>query len=150
MPMQNIVPGPLTTIDATARVPLGTVVEDNRGREFIYLGGVASTVAGSFVTYSVGTFLTTLTVAGTNGKCAVAMAAVLAGQFGWYCVKGQVGCVTAAATVVNAAVFIVAASPGVVDDAVVATDRIENAYFVTATTPAGTVDICYPQAIGLG
>lgn len=149
MAMQNIVP--FTSPDTTAVVPLGTVVEDENGWEYIYLGGVGSTVAGSFVTYNVGTYLTALTVAASSGRCAVSMAATLLGQFGWYCIKGRgVPCVTAAAVVVNAAVFIVAASAGQVDDAVVATDRIENAYFTSTATPAGFVDICYPQAIGLG
>ena len=150
MAMQIIAPNLTAAVDATARVPLGTIVEDELGNEYIYLGGVASTVAGSFVVFSVGTFLTTLTVAASAGRCAVAMAAILVNQFGWYCVKGVCPCVTAAATVANAAVFIVAASPGQVDDAVVATDRIENAYFVGTATPAGTVNIVYPQAIGLG
>lgn len=152
MAQQNIVPGigATTTIDSTAKVPVGTIAEDELGREYIYLSGVASTVAGSFVTYNVGTFATALTVAGSAGRCAVAMAATVASTFGWYCVKGNaVPCVTAAAVVVNAAVHLVAASPGQVDDAVVATDRIENAYFTSTATPAGFVDILYPQAIGL-
>ena len=147
---QVVAPGLTNTVDAAATVPLGTTVEDELGNEYIYLQGVVNTVAGSAVVFNVGTFATTLTVAASNGRVGWAMAAIGANQFGWYCVKGVCPCVTAAATVANTAVFIVAASPGQVDDAVVATDRIENAYFVGTATPAGSVHIVYPQAIGLG
>jgi hypothetical protein len=150
MAMQNIVPGLSNAIDTVAKVPLGTIVEDENGNEWIYLSGVASTVAGSCVSFNVATFATALSVVGLlSARIAFAGAATVASTFGWYCVKGTCACVTNAATVANAPVFITAA-PGAVDDAVVATDRIENAWFVTATTPAGTVHIVYPTAIGLG
>lgn len=153
MAQQIIVPGLglNTTVDTVAQVPVGTVAEDEYGNEYIYLSGVGSTVAGSFVVFNVSTYATTLTVAASAGRVAIAMAATVASTYGWYCIKGQnIPCVTAAAVVVNAAVFIVTASPGQVDDAVVATDRIENAYFTSTATPAGFCSIWYPQAIGLG
>lgn len=153
MASQVVAPGLAltTTVDTVAQVPLGTVVEDEFGNEYIYLLGVASTVAGSFVVYNVSTFATTLTVGASAGRCAIAMAATVASTYGWYCQKGQnIPCVTAAAVVVNAAVYIVTGSPGQVDDAVVATDRIENAYFTSVATPAGFCTIYYPQAIALG
>lgn len=58
--------------------------------EFIYLQGVASTVAGSVVNYNAFTGVTTLNVpaAITNLPIAVAVAPCVAGLFGWYQVAG--------------------------------------------------------------
>lgn len=90
----------ITDIDASARVPLGTITKANDPTygqgEFIYLKGVASTVVGSVVTYdgaSTGTptYQTALAPATANlaQPLAVAMAAVLATQFGWYQISGS-------------------------------------------------------------
>jgi hypothetical protein len=58
--------------------------------EFIYLQGVASTVAGSLVTYNAFTGVTTLDAATANdgSPLAVAVAPCVANQFGWYQVAG--------------------------------------------------------------
>lgn len=58
--------------------------------EFIYLQGVASTVAGSVVNYNAFTGVTTLNVpaAITNLPIAIAVAPCVAGLFGWYQVAG--------------------------------------------------------------
>lgn len=58
--------------------------------EFIYLQGVASTVAGSVVNYNAFTGVTTLNVpaAITNLPIAFAVAPCVAGLFGWYQVAG--------------------------------------------------------------
>ena len=138
-----------TAVDSTQKQTLGQLSKDSQGNENIYLQGVANTAVGSAVTFNPGTFATTLFAPAAAGRVAFALAAVGANQFGWYCVKGVAPCVTASATVVGAAVF-GSGSAGQVDDAVVATDRIENAYFATTTTPAGKVNIVYPQAIALG
>lgn len=103
--------------------------------EFVYLKGVGSTVVGSVVIFDQKAATTTLAVAGSRGPVAVAMSANVANQFGWYQVSGSA--VAKANTVVaNASVY--AASPaGSVDDAVVATDKIDGARFKTADgTPA--------------
>jgi hypothetical protein len=153
MAMQIVVPD-FSQAYTTAVVPLGTVAQDDLGNTYIFLAGVASTVVGSAVTYNAATFATTLTVAGSDGFVAFAMAATVAAQFGWYGIDGTFPCVAAAAAAANAAVFIVAASPGQVDDAVVATDRIENARFASTIAGAGAVavgvTVHYPQAIALG
>lgn len=118
---------------------LGTIVravDEVYGEgEFVYLKGVASTVVGSVVIFDQKLATTTLAVAGSRGPAAVAMSANVANQFGWYQVSGSA--VAKANTVVaNASVY--AASPaGSVDDAVVATDKIDGARFKTADgTPA--------------
>jgi hypothetical protein len=61
------------------------------GGEFLYLQGVANTVKGSVVTYNPLTGATTLAASGAKGgsPVAVAMAAIGAGQWGWYQVTGN-------------------------------------------------------------
>jgi len=139
---------PLSAVDTTAKYTVGSIVEDGNGNEYIYLLGVAGVALGSCVSYNPATFATTIGSGASAGRLAFAMAAILATQYGWFCIKGNAPCVTAGTTVAAAAAFLAAA--GAIDDAVVATDRIENAYFTTTTTPAGTVSIIYPQALGLG
>lgn len=87
----------ITAHDTTAKVPLGTIVkakDDTYGEgEFIYLLGVASTVAGALVKYNATTYQTAL-ISVTNGKnkgvpVAVAMAATVAGEYGWYQISGN-------------------------------------------------------------
>lgn len=61
------------------------------GGEFVYLQGVANTVAGSLVTYDQLSAATVLAATGAQrgAPVAVAMAAIGAGQFGWYQVTGN-------------------------------------------------------------
>ncbi len=83
------------TIDTVAMVPVGTIrrfVDANYGAgEFIYLLGVASTVAGDAVSYNAGTFATTRAAAGAGipWKIAFATAATVASTYGWYQIGGQ-------------------------------------------------------------
>lgn len=58
--------------------------------EFIYLAGVASTDAGDVVTFDERNGTTALAVEGARGPAAVAMAATVAGLYGWYAVQGAV------------------------------------------------------------
>jgi hypothetical protein len=87
----HTVPG---TVDATQMVPLGTIREfydANYGfGEFIYLKGVASTVAGDPVTYT-GAFQTTRAVAGASVPIPLAFAtgATVASTWGWYQISGN-------------------------------------------------------------
>lgn len=86
---------PMTDTGTTALVSIGTIaraVDPTYGAgEFIYLLGVASTVAGSVVTYNATTGQTTLAAAGTNipQPIAIAMSANVASQYGWYQIAGQ-------------------------------------------------------------
>lgn len=103
--------------------------------EFIYLQGLALTALGETVIYDQNAGTTKRAVAGDRGPCAVAMAANVASQFGWY----QIGGLTKmkSGTVVAAGAVYLTATPGTVDDAVVATDKIDGARFKTADgTPA--------------
>jgi len=80
--------GKLTDIHTSQKNPLGQVVADEMGYEYVYLKGVASLAAGDWVAYVPGTFVTTRLVDSLTGMVAVAMAATLASQFGWFQISG--------------------------------------------------------------
>lgn len=134
---------PTTTVGGTgARNTVGTRVkgQDTSGysAEYIYLIGCASTIAGSVVTYD-NTGQTALIVADASGPVAVATAAVLAGQWGWYCIQGYV-LVDVVAN--SAAAATTAKNPGrettdgKVGDGRAAGDEINNFFQRVATTTA--------------
>lgn len=85
---------PITSISTTANVPVGTIIRGSDstygGGEFIYLKGVASTVAGSMVTYDPQHSTTALSpnTANLAQPVAVAMAANTASYYGWYQIAG--------------------------------------------------------------
>jgi hypothetical protein len=58
------------------------------GGEFVYLQGVATIVKGSVVTYAQGAASALAATAAHGSPVAVAMAAIGAGQFGWFQVSG--------------------------------------------------------------
>lgn len=102
--------------------------------EFVYLKGIASTVVGSLVDYDVYLGTTALSPATTGvGPVAVAMSANVASQYGWYQIAGAAVVKAPNAMTVGADVFMLAATPGSVDDAAVAGEQILNAK-VSATT----------------
>lgn len=116
--------GKLTDIHDAAQNPLGTIQVID-GKEYIYLQGVASTVATDFVTYDEA-FLTTRLAAGGVGPVAVALAAVVADKFGWYQIGGSAQGNVATAFADNARVY-ATATAGRVDDAAVLGDQVIGA-----------------------
>lgn len=131
------------TIDTTAKVPLGTEACDSSGNIYKYLTGVASTVAGSVVTFDEAG-LTTLIAANAVGPVAVAMAATVASTYGWYAVS-HLGVSAACDTVAADVACYIDGTSGRVDDAVVTGDLIVGA--MTRTTDSGgfcTVQISRP------
>lgn len=126
--------GLITDIDDSAKYEVGRKAWDNNGMEYIYLKGVASTLAGSLVTYDeVG--VTALLAANAIGPVALAMAATVANKYGWYMIDGYSTCQTAGDVADNGAVY-ATATAGKVDDAVVAGDRVKGAQFRGAGTGA--------------
>lgn len=102
---------------------------------FIYLPGVASTVAGDTVIFStVGAGSTTRTVAGSRGAVAVAMSANVAARWGWYQVQGT-AVVNVLAGFLTGALCYNTATAGNLDDAVVAGDKIDG---MTSRSAIGT------------
>lgn len=127
--------------------------------EFICLQGVASTVVGSVVTWAgvnstaAQPFQTALAPATANlgQPLAVAMAATLAGQFGWYQIQGNAVCATNGTLAAGPGKVYLAGS-GQVSSAAVAGEEVVNAINVSATgTPAANqaiVSIMRPFAQG--
>lgn len=75
-------------VDSTQRMPLLTRVEDDKGNEYIYLSGVASTAAGDWVRYYGDGTTTRLAGTPETGFIAVALGNCVAGQFGFYQIVG--------------------------------------------------------------
>lgn len=144
---------PIAVTDTVQRHPLGTVVraaDPTYGAgEFIYLQGVASTVVGSLVDYDQFLGTTALSPAtGGIGPVAVSMSANVASQFGWYQIEGSAVVKAPNAMIVGAAVFMLAATPGSIDDAQVNGQQVLNAKVSTTTgSPTaglGVIQIAYP------
>ena len=140
-----IVPQDIAVNSATQLLPLGTMVEATDpvygAGEFIYLKGVASTAIGSVVTYNADDWSTALLAANAIGPVAVAMSACVANEFGWYQIFGKA--VVDSNTVADNANVYATATPGEVDDAVVAGDRVKGAKFASANgTPAAGFAEC--------
>lgn len=131
---------PIAVTDTVQRHPLGTIVRATDpvygAGEFIYLKGVASTVVGSLVTFDQYLGTTTLAPAtGGKGSVAAAMSANVANQYGWYQIAGCAAVKAPNAMVPGAEVFMLAATPGSVDDAAVNGEQVLNA---TVSTTTGT------------
>lgn len=130
-------------VHSTKKFRLGTRVKDTAGREFIYLTGVASTVATDWVSFDEA-HITIRTVANAKGRVAIAMAAVDAvTKFGWYGIYGKFsGNVATGAD--NANVW-VTATGGRVDNTDVAVDIITGAFQRSATAAnRADFELSYP------
>lgn len=96
--------GALTRIFTAAEITEGRDIPqygeravDQLGNEYIFLKGVASTVAGDPVIFNASTFATTRLADTQVGDVAIALGAVTAGLAGWYLIYGT-GNVNAVAT----------------------------------------------------
>ncbi len=153
---------PIVVTDTVQNHALGTTVRGSDpvygSGEFIYLLGVASTVAGSVVVWngnSTGTpTYQTALAAATAGQArplAVAMSANVAAQYGWYQISGQAVCVTNGTLAAGpAAVYL--AGAGALTSTQANGAQVLGAINVTATgTPAANravVEINAPHAQG--
>lgn len=133
---------PIATTETTASTvhALGDIVQAKDptygSGEFIYLKGVANTVVGSWVTYNLDDFTTTLLAANAIGPVAVAMSANVASQYGWYQISGKAVGKALAAYADNGLVF-ATATAGSIDDAVVDGDMVHLAKGASAVdTPS--------------
>jgi len=118
--------------------PLGTIiqaVDPTYGTgEFIFLKGVASTAVGTLVTYDQTLATTTIAPAtGGIGPVAVSMSANVALQYGWYQIGGAAAVKAPNAMTPGANVYMLAATPGSVDDAQVNNEQVVNAVVSTTT-----------------
>ena len=153
---------PIAETSTTQRHPLGNIVHavdpTYGGAEFIYLLGVASTVAGSVVTYGgnssgTPTYQTALAPATAHlaQPLAVAMSANVAGQYGWYQISGSAVCATNGTLAAGPAPVYLAGS-GQLTSTQANGKQVVNAINVTATgtTASGfaVVEINRPFAQG--
>lgn len=114
------------------------------GKQYIFLTGVASTAAGSWVTFDE-SFATTLLAANAVGPVAIASAATVASTKGWYQIYG-VNTAAATDTIAADVALFIDGTAGRADDAVVSGDLIVGAYSMTADTAnVATVFLNYPS-----
>lgn len=123
--------------------------------EFIYLLGVASTVAGLAVTYGPSTYQTALVpnTANLGQPIAIAMSANLATFYGWYQISGVATVLKTAVQVLpNVAVFISATTGRVMSTVASGKEivgaRSANVATVTTTTSTVLVSINRPDTQG--
>jgi len=114
--------GDTTDVHSSALNPVGSRAFDKDGNEYIYLKGVASCVAGSVVTFDEA-HVTALAAANAKGRVAVALAAVVANTYGWFCIYGKAAAKVLASFADNGNVFLTSTA-GSVDDADVAGDAV--------------------------
>jgi hypothetical protein len=119
----------------SAQNPLGIEVwfydtVNNVLKQYIYLAGVASTVATDWVHYDEAG-ATTRAIANGKGPMAIATAAVVATKYGWYGVKGTFSANVATSDADNSIQYLTATA-GRADDAVVSGDLIANAILRSA------------------
>lgn len=129
----------------TAINALGTIAVTTDGKEYIFLAGVASTVAGAWVTYDedfATLALDTDVAASLVGQVAIASAAVVANKYGWY----QIGGANAVALAIsgggaadNGKVF-ATSTAFTIDDVAVNGAQVHGAIIRTAEA-AGVVEV---------
>lgn len=150
---------PIALNSTVQKHPLGTVTngwDPTYGEgEFIYLLGVGSTVVGSLVKYSASTWQTVLT---TNQQfrgepVAVAMAATVASEYGWYQIGGNAVIKKTAAAVAPQVALFLSSSAGRVKSLTssgmqVLGARSANLATVTSTTSTVIVTLDRPHLQG--
>lgn len=142
--------GDTTSVDTTKQQQLGTRAFDTDGNEYIYLQGVGSTAAGSWVTFDEA-FVTTLLAADAIGRVGVAMAAVDATtKYGWYQIYGK-NTVAKSDTTADDKPLYADGTAGRVDDAGSAGDFVFGAWSRSAdSSNVLTVELNYPFVANSG
>ena len=139
--------GLLTDIDTVQRDPLGQISADEFGNEYIYLKGVASCVAGSWVNYDENYLPVLLTTGlGGSGPVAVALGAVLAVNFGWFAIRHSfVFGLCVSDTFADDSPVYATGTPGSVDDDTAAGETVYGAWNRTlGTTTSSNFQIMHP------
>ncbi len=134
---------PLTQVDDSAEYTVGTRTQDASGNEYIYLKGVASTAANSWVSFDEN-YETTLLVANAQGRVGIAKAAITADKYGWYQIYGKGTGKVLAGFADNGKVYCTSTA-GSVDDADVAGDAVIGAIGRSAVSGGvATMELNYP------
>lgn len=131
-------------IDTVQRNPLGATAKDVDGNEWIYLAGVASCVEGDWVTFNATTYVAVRLIADAVGKVAIAPAAIVAANWGWFLRDGFYPTANSD-TVAAAGGLFIDGTTGRVDDQSVAGDFVNGAVSLGADTANKlAVQISYP------
>ena len=104
---------------------LGAVREFSDGW-YIYLAGVASTVAGDWVSFKQGVFNSARLTTAQRGGVALATAAVVASNWGWYGYIGSFSSNCLSATLSNGYLY-ATATAGSAEDLLIKNEQIKNA-----------------------
>jgi hypothetical protein len=114
--------------------------------EFIYLVGVASTAKGDAVTYNLVDGVTTRLVTNGKGPMAVAMAATVANEYGWYQIQGE-GVVAAGSSAAAGTPVYATGTAGTVDNSQADSQQVINAFFCADDdTGFAKITLQYPVA----
>ncbi len=136
--------GAVGAVHATQLNALGTERTADDGNVYIYLAGVASCVEGDWVSFNATTYVAVRLAGNAVGRVAIAPAAILATNWGWFLVKGFYA-TSNSDTVAGAGGLFIDGTTGRVDDASVAGDFVNGAMSTAAdTTNKLPVQICYP------
>jgi hypothetical protein len=135
-----------TAIDTEKQHTLGAHGVDESGNQYVYLQGVGSTVAGSWVSFNPTTGVATLLAADVAAPVAIAQAAVNStSKYGWFMVYGTYPTALSDTVAGAGALLSIDGTAGRVDDAVVGGDTVYGAFATAAdTTNALPVIINYP------
>lgn len=124
--------------------PLGTMAVEG-GNWYTYLEGVASTVAGDWVSFDEN-HATTRLIANAKGRVGIAMAAIVASRYGWYQVYGKNTIAKAEAGFVDNAAIYATGTAGSIDDTDVALDFVNGAIGRSAVSGGViTVELNWPD-----
>ena len=124
----------LTTVDQTALFTVGRQFTNTNGDVFVYLQGVVNVLVGWVVSYIVtttGAATTKEIVADAVGNVGVALAAVIAGDFGWFQING-LNLVTKCDTSAAIGAAYIGGTTGGVDDNAAIGDLIHGMQIVVA------------------
>lgn len=140
-----------TAVDSYAKFALGSRSFDKDGYEYVYLKGVASTVAYSPVVYDEDGSTVLADSQGTApanaGPIAIAQGAVVADKYGWYMVFGKTYVISAGNATDNSQVYLTTTA-GTCDNTDVAKALVIGAWHRGAYSATGTkalIQICYPK-----
>jgi hypothetical protein len=134
----------LTDIVTSDLEGIGTIRQEG-DKEYIWCGGVASTVAGDVVVIdSDGTYdiqLITTTLGAVPRKVGVAIGALVASRWGWVQVKGYCAAIKGAAScAADVQLYTDTSTAAGVDDTAASEHPIHGMVLATALTSAGTTD----------
>jgi len=145
----TIAPGDLAEVHTQSAIDFGTRIFDDAGNEYIFLKGIASTLAGSWATYDE-EHLTTLLAANAKGPVAIAQAATNTNaKYGWYLIWGTTTALAQAGVADNEVTIGRSVTDGYVGSGATAGDIIYGVIArssLTADTGTGkiNVQIYYP------